>query len=47
VSDGYVPASVENAIITQDDFSKGQIPIQLDPKADAAWLKTWSEVQAG
>jgi spermidine/putrescine transport system substrate-binding protein len=47
VSDGYVPASVENAIITQDDFSKGQIPIQLDPTADAAWLKTWSEVQAG
>jgi spermidine/putrescine transport system substrate-binding protein len=47
VSDGYVPEYLESAIITQNDFAKGQIPIQLDPKTDAAWLRTWSEVQAG
>jgi spermidine/putrescine transport system substrate-binding protein len=47
ISDGYVPDNLRSAIITPDSFKLGQVPIQLDPKIDAEWIKTWSEVQAG
>ena len=47
VKDGYVPASVETAVIREEDFNKGQIPVQLTPEEDAAWLQAWSQVKSG
>jgi spermidine/putrescine transport system substrate-binding protein len=47
VKDGWVPAPLETAIITEDDFSLGQAPIQLTPAEDAAWLDAWSRVKSG
>lgn len=47
VKDGYVPPNLESAIVTEEDFSMGQVPVQLGPEDDAAWLKAWSRVQAG
>jgi spermidine/putrescine transport system substrate-binding protein len=47
VSEGYIPENVATTVIQQEDFEMGQIPIQLTPQEDAAWLEAWSEVQAG
>jgi spermidine/putrescine transport system substrate-binding protein len=47
VSEGYIPENVASTVIQQEDFELGQIPIQLTPQEDAAWLEAWSEVQAG
>jgi spermidine/putrescine transport system substrate-binding protein len=47
VKDGWIPAPLETAIITEDDFGLGQAPIQLTPEEDAAWLDAWSRVKSG
>ena len=47
VEDGWVPRYVSSAVITEDDFNRGQVPIQLPPDVDARWLDTWSHVKAG
>jgi spermidine/putrescine transport system substrate-binding protein len=46
VKDGWVPAPLESAILTEDDFGLGQAPIQLTPEEDAAWLDAWSDIKA-
>ena len=47
VKDGLVVPNLESAITTQEHFKLGQVPLQLEPADDAAWLKAWSRVQAG
>jgi spermidine/putrescine transport system substrate-binding protein len=47
VSQGYVPENVASAIISKEDFSMGQIPVQLAPEVDSLWLDAWSQVQSG
>jgi len=47
VEEGYVPENVRSAIIERDDFSLGQIPVQISPEVDARWLDAWSQVQSG
>jgi spermidine/putrescine-binding protein len=47
VEDGYVPENVRSAIIEQEDFSIGQIPVQISPEVDSRWLDAWSQVQSG
>ena len=47
VKDGLVPKELSTAVIRQEDFGKGQAPVQLTPSEDAAWLKAWSQVQSG
>jgi spermidine/putrescine transport system substrate-binding protein len=47
VDDGWVPSSVESAIVTEDDFGLGQAPIQLTTEEDAAWLAAWTRIKAG
>lgn len=47
VSGEWVPPNLESAIVTEQDFELGQVPIQLEPDEDAAWLEAWSRVQAG
>jgi spermidine/putrescine transport system substrate-binding protein len=47
VSDGYIPEHLSSTIVQEEDFRLGQAPVQLTPRAEATWLKAWSEVQAG
>jgi spermidine/putrescine transport system substrate-binding protein len=47
VKDGWVPAPLETAVLTEEDFALGQAPIQLTPEEDAAWLDAWSTIKAG
>jgi spermidine/putrescine transport system substrate-binding protein len=47
VGDGYVPENLTSAIIAKEDFSIGQIPVQLAPEVEALWLDAWSQVQSG
>ena len=47
VEDGWVPEYLSDAVISQDDYSMGQIPIQLTAEQDRRWLDAWSEVKAG
>ena len=47
VGDGYVPENVASAIIAKEDFSMGQIPVQLAPEVESLWLDAWSQVQSG
>jgi spermidine/putrescine transport system substrate-binding protein len=47
VSDGYILENLASTVVTEEDFTLGQIPLQLPPEADARWLEAWSAVQAG
>ena len=46
VKDGYVPEPLKTAVLTEDDYTLGQAPIQLTPEEDHVWLDAWSEVKA-
>jgi spermidine/putrescine transport system substrate-binding protein len=47
VSDGYIFENVSSTVVKEEEFSMGQAPIQLTPKAEQTWLQAWTEVQAG
>jgi hypothetical protein len=47
VSDGYIFENVSSTVVQEEEFSMGQAPIQLTPKAEQTWLQAWTEVQAG
>ena len=47
VADEYVPEYLESAIVREEDFEVGQVPLQLSPEADQLWKQVWSSAQAG
>jgi spermidine/putrescine transport system substrate-binding protein len=47
VSEGLVPENVTSAVVTEEDLTLGQIPVQLKPEVELRWLDTWSRVQSG
>jgi spermidine/putrescine transport system substrate-binding protein len=47
VADGYILDNLRSTLVYEEDFSLGQIPLQLPPEVDTRWLAAWSEVQAG
>jgi spermidine/putrescine transport system substrate-binding protein len=47
VDQGYVPPSVENSVVRQEDFDKNQRYLALSPQGDAVWLDAWEEITAG
>ena len=47
IDEEYVPSNLASAIIQKEDFSMGQVPVQLAPDVEALWLDAWSEVQSG
>jgi spermidine/putrescine transport system substrate-binding protein len=47
VSDGYILENLTSTLVFEEDFSMGQIPLQLPPEVDRRWLQAWSEIQAG
>jgi spermidine/putrescine transport system substrate-binding protein len=47
VADEYVPPNLDSAIVREDDFELGQVPLQLSPEAEQLWKQAWSSAQAG
>jgi spermidine/putrescine transport system substrate-binding protein len=47
VADGFIIDNLRSTLVFEEDYSLGQIPLQLPPAVDARWLQAWSEVQAG
>jgi spermidine/putrescine transport system substrate-binding protein len=47
VAQGLVPENVVSAVVTEEDMTLGQIPVQLKPEVELRWLDTWSRVQSG
>jgi spermidine/putrescine transport system substrate-binding protein len=47
VTDEWVPPNLESAIIREEDFEIGQVPLQLTPEVDQLWKQAWSMAQAG
>lgn len=47
VADGWVPANLESAVVTEDDFANGQVPVQLAPEAAQLWQQVWASAKTG
>ena len=47
VSDGYVPANLESAVVRQEWFTDGYRLLELPPETDAAWHQVWQRFKAG
>ena len=47
VSEGLIPPNLATTITTEDDFSIGQLPLQLSPEVEVEWMKVWASVQSG
>lgn len=47
VADEYVPENFQEAIVREEDFDIGQVPLQLTPQVDQLWKQAWSTAQAG
>ncbi|HJO05121.1 MAG TPA: spermidine/putrescine ABC transporter substrate-binding protein [Acidobacteriota bacterium] len=47
VSEGHIPPNLATTITTEDDFSIGQLPLQLAPEVEIEWMKIWASVQSG
>lgn len=47
VADGWVPANLESAVLSEEDFEIGQVPLQLTPEIDQLWKQAWAMAQSG
>ena len=47
VADGYVPESVENAVVLQEQFDTNIRGLALSPQGDELWLAAWEEISSG
>jgi spermidine/putrescine transport system substrate-binding protein len=47
IADGYVPESLDRAVVTEDMFTQGYIQTELTAEVDKLWLDAWNEIQAG
>jgi spermidine/putrescine transport system substrate-binding protein len=47
VADEYVPEYLESAVVREEDFEVGQVPLQLAPEVEQLWKQAWSSAQAG
>jgi spermidine/putrescine transport system substrate-binding protein len=47
VSDGYVPPTVEEAVVKAEQFGSGHFYGALSPEVNRLWQNAWDEVKAG
>jgi spermidine/putrescine transport system substrate-binding protein len=47
VADEYVPEYLDTAVVREEDFEIGQVPLQLPPEAEQMWKQAWATAQAG
>ena len=47
VADEYVPPYLESAIVREEDFEVGQVPLPLPTEGEQLWKQAWSTAQAG
>jgi len=46
-SEGYVPANLETAVVTADQYNEGHQLLQLSPDGSALWDEVWATVKSG
>jgi spermidine/putrescine-binding protein len=46
-SKGYVPANLETAVVTADQYADGHQLLQLSPDGNALWDEAWATVKSG
>ena len=47
IDKGYVPANLESAVVTEDDYDSGVQLLQLSPSGTALWNDVWSTFRSG
>jgi spermidine/putrescine transport system substrate-binding protein len=47
VADEYVPKYLDTAVVREEDFEVGQVPLQLPPEGEQLWKQAWATAQAG
>ena len=47
ISDKVIPPALDNAVVTEEMFTKGLIQGELSAEVDQKWLDAWNEIQAG
>ena len=47
VSEGYLPKTLQSAVVEEKDFKTGFPLLQLPPASDTAWHQVWQEFKAG
>ena len=47
VTDEVVPANLKSAVVRENDFIKGNQPLELSPEGQTLWQNAWAEFKAG
>ena len=47
VADGVVPPNLKTAVVREQDFIKGNQPLELSPDGQTLWQNAWAEFKAG
>jgi spermidine/putrescine transport system substrate-binding protein len=47
IGQGYVPQTLDKAIVRQEDFDRGLFELELTPADDQKWQDVWDEFKAG
>jgi spermidine/putrescine transport system substrate-binding protein len=44
---GYIPATLESTLVTEEDFERGQPVVPFTPAVDQVWQDEWARFKAG
>jgi spermidine/putrescine transport system substrate-binding protein len=47
IDKGVVPATLSDAVVTEEMFKQDLTPVELVPEVDQMWLDAWTEIKAG
>jgi spermidine/putrescine transport system substrate-binding protein len=47
VADEYVPEYLDTAVVREEDFEIGQVPLQLPVEGEQMWKQAWATAQSG
>jgi len=47
IGQGYVPETLDKAVVRQEDFDRGLFELELEPAVDQRWQDVWDEFKAG
>jgi spermidine/putrescine transport system substrate-binding protein len=47
IGQGYVPETLDTAIVREEDFGGGLFILEVTPETDSMWQDVWDEFKAG
>ncbi len=47
IGQGYVPETLDKAVVRQEDFDRGLFELELPPADDQKWQDVWDQFKAG